>query len=123
MNMNNVKDNPASNPKVATHTSDSKKRKVMDTSNRYLQQKLLSNRTLSIIITMIDPRIDDRFATSGASTLKLATPQTTEVIMEKSRSNAQILRNPRHVSQTVRDGTTPGECNVSVRPLGVTLHF
>ena len=71
------KGNPASNPKIATHTSDGKKRKVMDTINRDLQQKLLSNRTLPIITTTMDPWIGDRAVTCGASLHNFASPQTT----------------------------------------------
>ena len=73
-NENYAKGNPTSNPKVATHTSDGKKRKVTDTSNGDLQQNLLSNRTLPIITTMIDPRIDDRVATCGGAPHALTTP-------------------------------------------------
>ena len=36
---NDAKGNPASYPKVSTHTIDGKKRKVTDTSNVNLQQK------------------------------------------------------------------------------------
>ena len=46
---------PASNPNVANHTCDRKKRKLIDTSNENSQQKLLINRTLPIIITPISP--------------------------------------------------------------------
>ena len=65
-NANEARGNPASDQKLATHTSDGKKRKFMDTSNGYFQQKLLSNRTLPIITMTIGPRIDDMVATSGA---------------------------------------------------------
>ena len=41
VNMNDAKGDPASDPKIATHTSDGKKRKIRDTSNRYLQQNVL----------------------------------------------------------------------------------
>ena len=51
---------PASDPKVANHTSDGKKRTFTDTSNGNLQQKLLINQTLLIITTTIDTRIQDR---------------------------------------------------------------
>ena len=54
-NLNDAKDDPARNPRVATCTSDGTKRKVTDTSNRDLQQELLINRILPIITTMIDP--------------------------------------------------------------------
>ena len=80
--MNDAKGCPESDPKTVTHTSDGKKRKVIDTSNGILQQKILSNRTLLIATTTMDPRIDDRTATCGGTTHKLATPTTKEVIME-----------------------------------------
>ena len=40
---NDAEGDPKSNPKLATHTSDGKKRKVTDIINRNLQQKLLIN--------------------------------------------------------------------------------
>ena len=64
-NANDAICDPASDPKTVTHTSDGNKRKVTDTSNRDLQQKLLSNRTLPIVTTTMDPRIDNRIATCG----------------------------------------------------------
>ena len=109
MNANYAKDDPVSDPKVATHTSDGKKRKVTDNSNRDFQQTILSNRTLLIITITIDPHIGNRVATSGTSLLKIATPQTTEVITDAARSNVQILWTPGHVIRTGRNGTTPGE--------------
>ena len=81
-----------------------------------LQKKLLSNRTLLITTTTIDPRIDDRVATSGASTIKLATHCTTEVITVAAHSSARVLRTPGHVSRTGRDITTTGDCDVAVSP-------
>ena len=76
-NTNDAKCNPASDPKIATHISDGKKRKVMGTSNGDLQQKLLSNRTLQIITTTMDPWIGDRVGTCGASPHNFAIPQMT----------------------------------------------
>ena len=42
-NKNDAEGDPGSYPKKVTNTSDRKKRKVTDTSNRILQQKLLGN--------------------------------------------------------------------------------
>ena len=64
---------------------------------------------------MIDPHIDNRVVTYGASPHKFATPQTEEVITDTACSSACVPRNPRHVSQTGRDCTTPGDCNIYVR--------
>ena len=68
--------NPARDPKVAIHTSNIKKRKLTDTSNGYLRQKLLSNQTLPIINTTIDSQVDNIVATYGASMIMLAMPRT-----------------------------------------------
>ena len=76
-NANDAKGNPSSDPKIATHTSDGKKRKVMDTSNRDLQRKLFSNRTLLIITTTMDPGMGDRAVTCRASPHNFVSPQTT----------------------------------------------
>ena len=101
-NANDANGDPASDPEVYTHTSDGKKRKVTDSSNEYLQQKLSNKRTLLIINTTMDPQIDDRVATYGASPHKLRTPQTMEVITDAARKSAQVLWTPRCVSRTGR---------------------
>ena len=80
-----------------------------------MQQNVLINKTLSIINTPIDPRIYNKVATSRASTINLATPCTTEVITDAACSNVWALRNPGLVSRAVRDGGTPGHCDISVR--------
>ena len=90
-NENNAKGDPASDPKVYTHTSDRNKIKVTGTSNGNLQQKLLSNRTLPIITTKIDPPILDRVETCGGTPHALATPTTKGVITDKTHSSARIL--------------------------------
>ena len=90
------------------------KMKFTDTSNRNLQQTLLCNQTLPIITMTMYPWIDDRVVTCGASLRKLATPSTTEVITDTLRSSVWVLRSPRHVIQTIRDGTTPLNCDISV---------
>ena len=111
---NDSEGDPTSDPKVATHTSDGKKRKVTDTSNRNLRQKLLINRTLPIITTPIDPQIYDSFATSRASTIKLSTPCTTYVITDAAHINTENLRTPGHVIRTGRDGSTQYHCDIAV---------
>ena len=111
---NDSEGDPASNPKVDTHTSDGMKRKVTDTRNGNLQHKLLINRTLLIITTPIDPLIDNRVATYGASTIKLATPFTTEVITDAACSSAQVLWTHGYVSSTGRDGIIKDHCDIAV---------
>ena len=74
VNANGKRGDPARYMKTATHTSDRKKRKVMDTSNGYLQQKLLSNRNLQIVTTTMDPRIGNMIVTCGGTPYTIATP-------------------------------------------------
>ena len=56
---NNAKEDPASDPKTVTHTSD-RKGKITDTSNLNIQQKILSNQTLPVSVLTINLRIEDR---------------------------------------------------------------
>ena len=111
-----------SDPKVATHTSEGKKRKVTDTSNGNLHQKLLMNRTLPIITTPIDPRISDRVVTCVGTSHASTTPTTNPVIMDAARSSARVLRTPHgHLSRTGRYGTTPQDRDISGPGNGTVL--
>ena len=119
---NDAEGDPRSNPKVATHTSDKKKRKVVNTTNGNLRQKVLSNRTLPIITTIIDHMITDRVDTCGGTTNAHTMPTTNPVITNAARSSARVLRNPRgHISRTEMDGTTPRYGNVSETGKGPVL--
>ena len=79
---NDANGDPASDPKVATHTSDGKKRKATDTSNGNLQQKLLSNWTFPIITATIEPQIPDMVATYGGTPHALVKSTTKRVIAD-----------------------------------------
>ena len=104
---NDTKGDPESNSKVATRTSDRKKRKVTDTSNGNVQQRLLINRILLIITTTIDPQIPDRFATCGGTPHDLTTPTMKGVVTDAACSSARVLRTPGGLRRTGRYGTTP----------------
>ena len=93
------------------------RRKVTDTSNRILQQKFLSNWTLPIVTTTMNPRIDDRISTCGGTAHALATPTTKEVITDTTHSSARVSRTPWHISRIGRDSTTPGDFEISLRYL------
>ena len=110
---NDTKGDPASNPKVATHTSDRKKKS--DTSNGNLKQILLSNRTLPIITITIDPRIPDMVETCGGTPHALMTPTTKGVIPDAAHSSVRVIRTPGHVSRTSRDSPTQHDGDVVVR--------
>ena len=68
----------------------------------------MNNRSLPIITTTMDPRIDNMIAMSSRTPHTLATPTTKEIITKAARSSEQILRTPRHISQTGKDGDTAG---------------
>ena len=120
---NDKKGNPESDLKTVTHTSDGKKRKVTDTNNKILQQKILSNRTLPIVTTIMDPNIDNMIATCGGTPHTIATPTTKEVITDAACSSTRVNRIPGHVSRTDRDSTTPGNGDISIRSPQITIHF
>ena len=85
--MNDAKGDLASDPKTVTHTRDAKG-KVADTSNIIFQQKLLSNRTLPVVVPVMDPRIDDRIATIGGASHTLSMPMTKKVVADAARGGA-----------------------------------
>ena len=114
-NENDAKVDPTRNPKTVTHTSDENKRKVTDTRNKYLQQKLWSNRTLSIVTTTMDPRIDNSIATCGGTSHTLVTPTTKELVTDTAFSSAQVIWTPMYVIRTGSYGTTPGDTPHAVR--------
>ena len=106
-NANDAKGDTASEPKIVTHTSDRKKRKFTDNSNGDSQQKLLSNRTLTIITMAMDPQIDNNIATFSQTPHTIVTHLTKEVITDAAHRSAQVLQTPRHVIRTGRGGTNP----------------
>ena len=62
-------------PKTVTHTSN-RKEKVTGTSNGYFEQKLLSNRTLPVVVLTMNLIIDDMIAQIGEASQTLLTPVT-----------------------------------------------
>ena len=98
-NGNKTKGDPASDPKKVTHTSDGKG-KVTDTTNGISQQKLLSNRTLPVVISTMDPMIDYKIVMIGGDFRMLSMAVMKEVVADVVRVSAWVNRNPRHVSRT-----------------------
>ena len=91
---NDAKSDPKSDPLVATHTSDGKKRKVTDTdtTNINYPQKLLINRTLLMIIPPIDPHIADGLASGRGTTHALQMPALNLIVTDAARSGAHVFR-------------------------------
>ena len=105
------------NPLVATHTSDGNKRNVADTdiANVNSSQKLSNNRTLPMIILLIDLRIADGFMANIGTMYAHQTPASKVITTEAACSGARVFQTPGYVSQTYRDRTTPQEGNNSIR--------
>ena len=76
----------------------------------------MSNRTLTVITTTIDPWVLDMVATCGGTLHELGTPMTKGVITDVACSSAQIICPPENLGRTGRAGTTPHDCDVAVRP-------
>ena len=72
---NDARVNPTRNSKTFTHTSNGNK-KVTDTSNRYFEQKVLSNRTIPVVVLTMNPRINQRIGRIVATPQTLLMPAT-----------------------------------------------
>ena len=84
---------PKSDPLVATHTSDRKKREVTDTDTTKgnSPQKLLMNSTLPIIILLIDLLIADGDVACRGTTHARQTPTAKVIITDAARSGARVF--------------------------------
>ena len=85
-----------------------RKEKLRTLAKEICKKQLLSNWTLLIITTTIDPWIDDMVATCGRTSHMLAMPMTKEVIMGTERSSARVIQTPGNVIIMGRGGTNPG---------------
>ena len=112
--------NRNSNPKVATHTSEIKKREVTDTdnTNRYYPRKLLISRIIPEIIPVailpIYQTIVEDAAVSGDTLHARCTIISKEIVTDTARRAARVFRNPSDVSRHGTDGTTPQESNTAI---------
>ena len=110
---NDVKGNPASNPKTVTHTSD-RKGKVTDTSNGKIQQKLVGKQTLPVVVLMMNLSIEKRIAPIGGYYQTLLPPATKEVV-EDAACGMWVNWTPGQIIQTGVNGSTPGYTGMYVR--------
>ena len=111
---NDEKDDPASDPKTVTHTSDGKG-KVMDTRNGKLQQKILSNRILPVVVPKMNPRIDNRIAPIVGASQTISKPATKEVVADAACGGAWFNWTTGQVSRTGVNKITPGDTGMAVR--------
>ena len=99
------------NLETVTHTSN-KNKTVTNTSNGNFEQKLLSNRTIPVVVPKMNPRIDQIIATSLVVPQALFTPLTKEVVVDMVPVCDWVNWAPQQVIRTGADGNTPGDiCN------------
>ena len=106
-----------SDPKVATHTSDGKKRKVTDTetTNRNSPHKSLTDQLIPVVIPLIGQTNTDGVAASGNTLYVVRTIISKEIVTDAARSTAHVFRNPADVSWHDTDKTTPRDGNTFIR--------
>ena len=93
---NDAKGNPARDPKTVNHTSDGKE-KVRYTSNRK-PQKIMSNRTLPVVIPKMNPSIENRIAPIGRAYQTPLMPVMKEVVVDAACGGAWINRTPGQIN-------------------------
>ena len=104
---------PTHDPETVTHNSN-RNEKVTHTSNRSFGHKLLSDRTIPVVVTKIDPSIDQRIATIFVVPQTLLMPVTKEVVMDAACRGAWVNRTPWLVIRNGINGSTPGNILNSV---------
>ena len=101
------------NPEAVTHTSNGNET-VAHTSNGIFEQKILSNRTIPVVVLKMNPRIGQRIDTIVVSLQTLLTPTTKKVVADAALGGTWVNRTPGRVSRTGVDGSTPGDiCNAA----------
>ena len=115
---NDTRGDPKSDPLIATHTSDRKKRNVTDadTTNGNSPQKLLINRSIPNIIPPIDPLFTNGVAADRGTMHAPHTPNSKLIVTYAAHSGARISWTPGDVIRMSRDGTTTWDGNPSLRP-------
>ena len=73
----------------------------MENSNGIFEQTMLSNRTLPIVTTNMDPRIDNSIATCVGAPHTLTMPATKEFISDATRGTVRVNRTPKNVTGQV----------------------
>ena len=95
-------------PETVTPISN-RKEKVTDTNNGNFEQKLLSNRTILVVVLTMNLSIDPRIVPTVAVPQTLLTPETKEVVADAACDRAKVNRTLRRVSRTGVNIITPVE--------------
>ena len=98
MTVSDAQGNIICNPETVTHTS-----------SRKSEQKLLSNRTISVLPLSTNPGIEQEIAPIILAPQTLLTPVTKEVVTEAALGGAWIHRTTRQVIRTGVNGSTPDD--------------
>ena len=99
------------NLETVNHTSNGNET-VTHTSNVIFEQKLLSNRSIPVVVPMTNLMIDQRIAPIILEPQTLLTPATKEVAADAASGGTWVNKTLRKVSQTGVSGSTPGNiCN------------
>ena len=86
------------NPETVTHTRSGNET-ANHTSNTNSEQQSLSNRTISVVVLMMNPKIEQMIAPIVLELQTLPTPATKEVVMDTALGGTWVNRNPRKVIQ------------------------
>ena len=113
MNASDAQGDPTHYLETVTHTSNANE-KFTYTSNGYFEHKLLSNCTLPVVVSTMNPRIDDRIAPIGGASQTLSTPATKEVSVHAVCGGEWVNRTLRQVSRTGVDRSTPCDTGLDV---------
>ena len=94
--------------KAVIHTSN-KKGKVTDTNNGNFEQTLLSNRTLTVVVPTMNPRIEPKHFPIVVAPRMLLTPDTEEVVRNAACGGTWVNNTPWQVIRTDVNGSNPGD--------------
>ena len=89
-------------------------RRKLLTLEMVILKKILSNRTIPVVVPKMNPGIDQRIAPILVAPQTLLTPATKEVVADAASGGAWVNRTPRKPIRTGVDGSTPGNIRNSV---------
>ena len=97
----------------ATHTSNGNET-VTHTSSRNIEQKLLSNQTISVVYPTMKLRIEQSIAPIVLAPQTILTPATKEVVADAASCGVWVNMNPRQLSRGGVNRSTRGNISNDV---------
>ena len=103
-------------------TQKAKKRNITDndTTNGNSPQKLLINRIVPVIVSLVEPPIVDGVAAGRGTAHARQTIALKVIVPNAARSGAQVFQDPTAVNRKDTDGTIPRDGNTSRIPTRLT---